>query len=267
MGRAGKTLNTFPISTISGVFMDVHEAASPGDPKKVIATAVTLFAAHGYNDTKLDAIVRESGMSKRMIHYHFGDKHGLYTQALSAAIERLHLGEDELKLDTTVPVEGVRKLIDAMVDRFVHNPDSLRLLTSESLNPVVLDTTQTELSDESATTLYLHRLLMLGQDSGAFRPGISAADIYTIITALASFREINRELTLNLFDIDMTNERNTRGLHRMIVDAVLAFLTANIPDNGESSYITDESDESRSDSSRTLYDEGGSISDAVFFDE
>lgn len=224
----------------SGVFVELHDAAPVVAPEKVIDVAVNEFAARGYNDTKLDTIARESGMSKRMIHYHFGDKLGLYNKALTAALERLHPPEKELKLDTSVPVEGVRRLIDAMYARFIAHPEALRLIALENLDPVTPADTQFVFADESTMTLYLDRLLMLGQDSGAFRPGIAAYDIYALISSIAFYRVLNRGLTRRLFDIDLADDANTAGLHRMIVDAVLAFLTANIPDTGDAAYLSEQ---------------------------
>lgn len=213
----------------------------------VIAVALEEFAAYGYADTKLDTIASTSGMSKRMIHYHLGDKLGLYTRALNEAIRRLHVPKSELQLDTSVPVEGVRKLIDAMFDQFLTHPTCVRLLLKEGLDKVATGENQVSLSNDSETTLYLDRLLLLGQDSGAFRPGISAYDIYALISSLVFYRQIHQGLTHNLFDIDLASEEATRGLHRMIVDAVLAFLTANIPDSGQRAYLSSASDDDGAD--------------------
>ena len=101
----------------------------------------------------------------------------------------------------------------------------------------VLESSQA-LVDVSEISLHLDRLLMLGQDSGAFRPGISANDIFTLISALSMYRVTNHAMMSNLLDINMYTHNNTEGLHRMAVDAVLAFLTANIPDIGFESYLT-----------------------------
>ena len=205
---------------------------------RVIDVAVAQFARDGFHETKLENIARASGMSKRMIHYHFGDKKGLYHRALVAAIERIHPDEEAMELDSSVPVEGVRKLVDALFDRFVGNPDAVCLLLMENVHHV-LDTTElAPLTDESSMTLHLDRLLMLGQDAGAFRPGISADDIFLLISSVAFYRTANRDLTVNLFGVDMMNEENTAGMHRFVVDAVLAFLTSNIPDSGYRSYLT-----------------------------
>ena len=51
----------------------------------VVDVAIKQFSRFGFTETKLETIAQESGMSKRMIHYHFGDKKGLYLRALSTA--------------------------------------------------------------------------------------------------------------------------------------------------------------------------------------
>lgn len=208
------------------------------EPQEVVEIALRKFARKGFAATKLDGIAKLSGMSKRMIHYHFGDKKGLYTQALALSISRLHPPEEELILDTAVPVEGVRRLIDAMYTQCVANPDSIELIMRENQEAVLTGSQLPPVSDESSMTLYLERLLLLGQDSGAFRPGIYADDVYALIISLAFYRHLNNNLMLNLFDIDMHSPTNTEGMHRLIVDTVLAFLTSHIPASGQSSYLS-----------------------------
>ena len=56
---------------------------------RVVEVALHSFATHGFDETRLEAIAQESGMSKRMIHYHFGDKKGLYLQTFYLAIAQL----------------------------------------------------------------------------------------------------------------------------------------------------------------------------------
>ncbi|MBE7365434.1 TetR family transcriptional regulator [Corynebacterium aurimucosum] len=206
-----------------------------GSVEHVIDVAIAQFSEHGYADTKLETVSKMSGMSKRMIHYYFGDKKGLYQQALAAAAQRLNPPEGSLEINSAVPVEGVRTLVDWMFRQHVDNPEAIRMLTMESSHSVL--ESSHALVDVSAISLHLDRLLMLGQDSGAFRPGISANDIFTLISALTMYRVTNHAMMSNLLDIDMHTHNNTEGLHRMAVDAVLAFLTANIPDIGFESYL------------------------------
>lgn len=236
--------------------MDATDSASPdsvgtaeltGSVDKVIDVAIEQFSELGFADTKLDNISRLAGMSKRMIHYHFGDKKGLYQQALTVAARLLNPPAGSLELDSAVPVEGVRTLVDWLFKQHVEHPEAIRMMTMESSTDA-LDGGHA-LIDVSEVFLHLDKLLMLGQDSGAFRPGISANDIFTLIASLTMYRVTNRSMMQNLLDIDMRSPENTDGMHRMTVDAVLAFLTTNIPDSGHSSYLTTSAADEDNDAS------------------
>jgi TetR/AcrR family transcriptional regulator len=203
----------------------------------VIEVAIEQFSEHGFPETRLDNIARISGMSKRMIHYHFGDKRGLYHRCLAEAVERITPVSEEMIADTTVPVEGVTKLVDAVYSRLIRHPECVRLLAMESLQQVMGLRELAHLHNQSEIVLHLDRLLMLGQDAGAFRPGIAAEDLFYLIGSLSFYRLTNRDLMINLFDLDPSSEENTEGVRRMIVDTVLSFLTANIRDSGHDSYL------------------------------
>lgn len=206
----------------------------------VVDVAIKHFSRSGFAETKLEAIAQESGMSKRMIHYHFGDKKGLYLRALSTAAQRLNPPQDALEIDTAVPVEGVRKLVDWLFRERVANPDAIRMLVWES-NQQIVDPAQQAIADVAGVALHLDRLLLLGQDAGAFRPGISANDIFTLISSLTVYRVTNQVMVENMLGVNFNTQENIDGMHRLTVDAVLAFLTANIPDSGHESYLTSSS--------------------------
>ncbi|WLF42284.1 TetR/AcrR family transcriptional regulator [Corynebacterium diphtheriae] len=204
----------------------------------VLDIALSLFSELGFSDAKLEAIAKKSGMPKRMIHYHFGDKRGLYICCLEEAVRRLRPTAEEMYLASAVPVEGVRTIVEAVFHRYVQHPEAVRMLQMENLHHYGKVAEASPLSDQSAITLQLDRLLMLGQDAGAFRPGISAQDVFTLIASIAVFRINSRSTTLNLYGIDMMNGDNTDGMRRMAVDTVLAFLTSNLKSADEDSYLS-----------------------------
>ena len=206
----------------------------------VVEVAIEQFSELGFPETRLDAIARLSGMSKRMIHYHFGDKKGLYHHCLVEALTRLTPEGEELITDSTVPVEGVTRLVDAVYRRMVEHPEAIRLLTLESLHRTLDIAELSNLLSQTEVALHLDRLLMLGQDAGAFRPGIAAEDLFYMIGSLTFYRVTNRDMMANLFDIDTTGEANTEGIHRMTLDVVLAFLTANLADSPHDSYLVSD---------------------------
>ncbi|MGD7002048.1 TetR/AcrR family transcriptional regulator [Corynebacterium halotolerans] len=222
-------------------------------PEQVISAAVEEFAEHGYTDTKLEQIAKLSGMSKRMIHYHFGDKLGLYLQALAEAMARLHPDPEDMELDSTVPVEGVRKLVDAIFLRFAEHPEAVRMILLENLHHYADLKDFSPIPDEASITLHLDKLLMLGQDAGAFRPGISAYDVFLLISALSCYPVSNGETALASFGVDLGIPDNQSGIHRLVVDSVLAFLTSNIPHSGEDSYLVPVGDGPSSQVGQDIY--------------
>ncbi|GAB3697394.1 TetR/AcrR family transcriptional regulator [Corynebacterium nasicanis] len=223
----------------------------------VVDVAIGQFAEQGFQETRLESIARQSGMSKRMIHYHFGDKKGLYLRCLTEAARRIQPPAEELISDTLVPVEGVTQVVDAVYLTMIRHPESLRLLQHEGLNRVLNLTGVATLIPGTQVSLQLDKLLMQGQDMGAFRPGIGAEDIFFLISSLAFTRVINRDLMINLIDVDTCSEDNTDGLHRLAVDSVLALLTAHIPDSGHDSYLTADRLDEGSRSGLGIYDLGG----------
>lgn len=212
-----------------------HDSSTPED---VLNIALRMFSTKGFSEAKLEAIAKHSGMSKRMIHYHFGDKKGLYRRCLETAVQRLRPNAEEMQLNSSVPVEGVKKVVQAVFQTYVENPDAVRMLQMENLRHYGKIAEASPLSDQSAITLQLDKLLMLGQDSGAFRPGISAQDVFTLIASLAVFRINSRSTTINLYGIDMMDQDNTEGMERLATDSVLAFLTSNLKAAKATSYLT-----------------------------
>lgn len=224
----------------------------------VVEAAIEQFSELGFLETRLETIAKISGMSKRMIHYHFGDKKGLYHRCLVEAVERITPEAEELSIDTSVPVEGVTQLVEAVYLRMVDHPECLRLLAMESLHQVLGITELAALNSQSEVSLHLDRMLMLGQDAGAFRPGIAAEDLFYLVGSLAFYRMTNRDLLVNLFDLDPASAENTEGVRRMAVDAVVAFLTANIRDSAHGSYlVADIVDDGEPQSALGIYDTEG----------
>lgn len=206
-------------------------------PEEVVATALTFFADQGFSETKLEKIAKSSGMSKRMIHYHFGDKKGLYIKTVSYALHLLRPKPEAMQLDSAVPVDGVRKIVEAMYTSITAHPEAVRILLMENLHKYGGVESAASLSDESNVLLNLDKLLMLGQDAGAFRPGISAEDVLVLISSLAYYRVSNKETLHSLYEMDLDSPANIEGMKRIVVDTVLAFLTSNIQNTGNSSYL------------------------------
>ena len=53
---------------------------------KILDVAAGLFAENGYSNVSVRDVCREAGTTAPMIYYYFGDKHGLFTAAVSHKI-------------------------------------------------------------------------------------------------------------------------------------------------------------------------------------
>lgn len=206
----------------------------------VIEAALDRFSRLPFAEAKLSDIARESGMSKRMIHYYFSNKRDLYRATLAEAVSRLQPSPEAMAIDSAIPVEGVRRIIDALNDCYLAHPEAVAMIRMENLQRVLPLADMPPLVDHTPVILRLDRLLLVGQDAGAFRPGISAYDVYFLVVALLGRRIVDQSIPRNIHGTDMNSQANIEGVQRMTVDAVLAFLTANISDAGHDSYLSAE---------------------------
>ena len=85
-----------------------------------------------------------------------------------------------------VSVEGMRRFVDALYHTCLDNPDAVRLVLRENLDPAVEADDAALLTDAREMTLHAERLLLAGQDAGAFRPGITAVDLLALSCRCAS---------------------------------------------------------------------------------
>ena len=141
---------------------DKADAADTAALDRAVDIALTHFAREGYTSTKLDTVAREAGMSKRMLHYHFGDKRELYRRALTRAAWSFTPPQEFLDRSYAVPVEGIRRFVDVLYNRMIQNPDSIQLFLRENLDPVLSPEDVTATRSDSEVLLQIERLLLMG---------------------------------------------------------------------------------------------------------
>ncbi|QYH20547.1 TetR family transcriptional regulator [Corynebacterium aquatimens] len=206
-----------------------------------------MFASRGFEATTLEDVVKDSGVPKRALTAAFGDKRGLYEHALRRAVACISPSDDVLNRSYAVPVEGMRTFVDAMFHTFMENPDCVRLILRENVDGIVDIEEMTAGSGDNDVALHVERLLLLGQDAGAFRPGIGAEDVLVLIVALCEFVVAHSATIYAISRVDFSEDRNVDGMRRMVIDSVLAFLTSNIAPSGHDSYLVSPEAESLGD--------------------
>lgn len=72
-----------------------QETRGPGRPadgdrlqvrERLLETALELFTRHGFDGVSMRRLAREAGATPAMIHYYFGDKHGLFRALLEEVL-------------------------------------------------------------------------------------------------------------------------------------------------------------------------------------
>ena len=94
---------------------------------RIHATAMRLFARHGFDGVSLQDIADEVGLHKSSLFHHYRGKLELAAEVIEAAIARI---VDKLApLESGPPaLETLLAVTDALVDHFSDEPDAARLL-------------------------------------------------------------------------------------------------------------------------------------------
>jgi len=75
------------------------EQRAPGRPKseekrqQILSCASDLFLAHGYSNTSMDAVAKESGVSKQTVYSHFNNKDALFNAVIECKCEMYQVEE------------------------------------------------------------------------------------------------------------------------------------------------------------------------------
>lgn len=220
-----------------------HTSRTPPDALiKVVDAAIAEFAERGFTATRLDRIASVSGMSKRMIHYHYTDKSGLYHHCVDTALTRVLPDSEDLDFYAKIAIDEIRMLIDAIFATASAYPTEVKLLAAintDKLSSNLLIESQDNIAE---VTRKLNKLMIRGQDTGAFRPGISTPDVFFLIMSLMSGHITQQVVMKRTMNVDIHSAENIKGTHHIMVDAVIAFLTANFAatDFGEQEAYLDE---------------------------
>lgn len=155
----------------------------------ILNAAEAVFAEHGFDGARIDAIAKAAGYNKSLIFQYFGDKTGLYAAVLKRVdAQATHLGMqilESLSPDTPLTADAFRELVDRAVkvifDYLVEHPQPLRIIAWEEAEGwTTLARFFTEL-DHRDVELF-SALLERARQAGVLRPEISPRLFLIILT-------------------------------------------------------------------------------------
>jgi AcrR family transcriptional regulator len=196
-----------------------------GVKRDILAAAISEFAERGLSGAKVDDIAARTRTSKRMIYYYFGDKMGLYIQALEAAYLKVREGEAALDLGHLPPVEALAKLVAFTFDHHRNNPDFIRMVMIENIHQAKALSASEKIRDLNVTAIEkLQRICERGEAEGIFRTGLDPLALHWQISAASFFNVSNRPTFAALFGDDVFSEMGQSRLCAQTVEAILAIV-------------------------------------------
>jgi TetR/AcrR family transcriptional regulator len=182
--------------------------------EKILKAATKEFAAKGLQGARVDTIALRSGANKNMIYHYFGSKDGLFGAVLERMYSTIRTHQGRLDIEDLNPEDGIRVLVEMTFDVFAKHPEFISLLSSENLAKAQhIRKSERILSMYHPLTASIEKLLEKGATQGSFRAGLSPADLYISISALANYHISNRYTLSALFGFDV-NEPEYRSQRR-----------------------------------------------------
>ncbi len=179
------------------------------DPERtkaqILEAALTEFAAHGYDGSKIHKIARRAACNPRLIYHYFGSKDELYLAALRQIYADIRAKEAELNLDSLPPREAIVRLVIFTFDFFDQNGPFVAITRSENLLGGQFVRQIREITDNANPLIdKIAKVLERGSEEGVFRAGVDPLQLYVSIVALSA-HHINAAHTLSAtFGTDFT---------------------------------------------------------------
>ncbi|MEV7085340.1 TetR family transcriptional regulator [Streptomyces sp. NPDC093085] len=89
--------------------------------QRILEAAIDEFIGHGVGGARIDRIARNAGASKERLYAYFGDKRGLFDEAVRGAVARSQTAVG-IEDDDLVAYAG------RLTRHFFHHPDDLRMM-------------------------------------------------------------------------------------------------------------------------------------------
>jgi AcrR family transcriptional regulator len=135
-------------------------------PRRILEAAVRVFAAQGYDASRVGDIAREAGVAYGLVYHYYDSKEAVLEAVFREAWGRL-LAAVSLAEETGGDAAGQLELVVKIVLRaWRDDPDLVRLLVREvTRNPHIHD----ELDEIGQAFASLERMVRRGQADGTFR--------------------------------------------------------------------------------------------------
>ncbi len=148
--------------------------------EQILLAALQCFGEKGYHASTMDDLVRESGLSKGSLYWHFRSKEEVFLALLDSFATEIYGDWDALAEADGDAIETLRQEIQASVDRF-SNQRVFLMAWVEFLSHPAARERMSEVYRVSRAKLA--KIIKAGRRAGTLRPGAPAEQIAAALVA------------------------------------------------------------------------------------
>ena len=142
--------------------------AAEDKQRQILDAAVRVFAAQGYEASRVGDIAREAGVAYGLVYHYFGSKEAVLEAVFREAWGRLLAAVTLAEQTAGDAAEKLSLVVKIVLRAWRDDPDLVRLLVREiTRNPHIQD----ELGEIGQAFAALERIVRRGQSEGTLRDG------------------------------------------------------------------------------------------------
>ena len=159
-----------------------HRSVADDRRTALITAAISEFATAGYLAASTNHIVEAAGVSKGLLFHYFGDKKGLYIEAVQTCIAEVMRRFDE-RLGPTSPdlFERLSQYTLAKWSLIEKDPTTFAFLQEAMTDPPA-ELRDALLASTAEITVSTYQRLFQGIDTTAFRPGVTVEQAMLLLS-------------------------------------------------------------------------------------
>ncbi len=193
--------------------------------QRILDAALVEFAANGLAGARVDEIALRSGANKRMLYAHFGSKEELWLVVLEHAYAAKRAEERALEVEHLPPEEAMARLVRFNLRYTAAHPEFVALLNQENIHRAAYLKRSAEVPAMYSPLLEnLRAVLKRGEETGRFRRGVDALQLYVTMLGLGHFWVANRHTLSTIFGEDLGTEAALEARERHVIEVVLGYL-------------------------------------------
>lgn len=206
-----------------------HDAE--GAREAILNAAEEVFAEHGFDGARIDAIAETAGYNKSLIFHYYGDKLGLY----AAVLQRIDRQVAEVQTQILEPLfsdEGFasdaskfRTFLEAIIQLFfdilVENRRMVRMLAWEAAEGwQTYRKVASQFNTEDADML--RRILVRARDAGLIRSGMEPVMVFSLaFTACMSYLNFIPLLEMAFDEEDLSSREALMQARKLVTEFVV----------------------------------------------